>query len=236
VETFSLTHTGLKRDRNEDRYLVKELSDGSILLAVADGMGGEAAGDYAAEIMINCLTKIQWKAGGGTELTLSEQVREADRALCDEAEVNPDLQGMGTTVTVTHLKNGTARWVHVGDSRLYLMRNQKLTQITKDQNVAQFLVDEGEITEEEARTHPLRNLLDQCVGCGDCKTETGHFKINSGDLMLLSSDGLHGAVSAETITSLLSGDTDTEAKVRSLIQAALEAGGKDNITVVAAQI
>jgi len=235
VETFALTHTGLTRKRNEDRYLVKEFTDGSILLAVADGMGGETAGDYAAEIMIDRLTDVQ-TGSGDTHLQLSKLVKEADRIIKDEADKNPDLQGMGTTITVTHLRDDSVHWAHVGDSRLYILHNRELIQITKDQNVAQFLVDEGEITVKEARKHPLRNLLDQCVGCAECKPETGYFKINSGDLMILSSDGLHGAVPDETITSLLSGNTDTEAKVRSLIQVALEAGGKDNITVVAAKI
>ncbi len=231
METFALTHTGLKKKRNEDRYLVKEFTDGSILLAVADGMGGEAAGDYAAEIMIARFAGI-----GDMDLQLSDLVKEADQIIWDEVDINPDLQGMGTTVTVTHLKDSSAHWAHVGDSRLYMLREQKLIQITKDQNVAQFLVDEGELSVEEARKHPLQNLLDQCVGCGECKPETGKFKINGGDLVILSSDGLHGAVSAETIISFMIGEKDIAAKVRSLVQAALDTGGKDNITMVVAEI
>ncbi len=231
MDTFAITHIGLKRERNEDRYLVKEFSDGSILLAVADGMGGEAAGDYAAEVMINGLAEIKGESGN-TERQISDQVREADLILRNEADMNPDLQGMGTTVTVTHIKDGKARWVHAGDSRLYLLRDHDLIQITRDQNVAQFLVEEGEITVEEARTHPLRNLLDQCVGCGDCKTETGHFKINRGDLIILSSDGLHGSLSSEAIISKMDKETEIEDKVKSLLQAALDAGGEDNITII----
>ncbi len=235
MDTFAITHIGLKRDRNEDRYLIKELSDGSILLAVADGMGGEAAGDYAAEVMINGLAEINGKSRD-TERQLSDQVRETDLILRNEADFNPDFQGMGTTVTVAQIKNGTAHWAHVGDSRLYLLRDKGLIQITKDQNVAQFLVDEGEITTEEARTHPLRNLLDQCVGCGDCQTETGHFKVNRGDLLLLSSDGLHGSLSSEAIISMMDEEPAIGDKVKSLLQAALDAGGKDNITIVVGSV
>ncbi len=235
MDIFAITHIGLKRDRNEDRYLVKEFSDGSTLLAVADGMGGEAAGDYAAEVMINGLADIKGESGN-PERQIPDQVREADLILRNEADTNPDLQGMGTTVTVAHIKDGTARWVHAGDSRLYLLRDQDLIQITKDQNVAQFLVDEGEITVEEARTHSLRNLLDQCVGCGDCQTETGHFKINKGDLILLSSDGLHGSLSSETIIAIMDKETETEDKVKSLLQAALNAGGEDNITIIVGSV
>jgi len=235
LETFALTHIGLKRDRNEDRYLVKEFSDGSILLAVADGMGGEAAGDYAAEIMIDLLADIGTDSRD-TYLQLSNLIIEANQIITNEVDKNPDLQGMGTTVTVTHLRDDSAHWAHVGDSRLYKLHDRELIQITKDQNVAQFLVDEGEITVKEARKHPLRNLLDQCVGCEECKPETGHFNINSGDLILLSSDGLHGAVPAEAIIAIMDEEAEIGDKVKSLLQAALDAGGKDNITIVVAKI
>ncbi len=234
VKTFSLTHTGLKRKTNEDRYLVKELDD-SILLAVADGMGGEVAGDYAAEIAIKRLSSMR-RDGTAGDLRLSELVKGADQALQDEIKDKPDLEGMGTTITATLLEDSIAHWVHVGDSRLYIFRGEQLIQITKDQNLAQFLVDEGEITAEEARKHPLRHLLDQCVGCGECKPEIGHFEVKGGDLIILSTDGLHGTVSGETIASFMTGEKDIETKVRSLLKATLDTGGKDNITVVVAEI
>ena len=230
---LGFTHKGLVRKKNEARYVGRMIADGSILLAVADGMGGEARGEYAAEIMRRKLVDLHPNHDNKEKLV--NLVVEADLVLSSEVDKNPALEGMGTTVTAVLLRNGNARWVHVGDSRLYLWRAQRLIQVTKDQNMAQFLLEEGEITEEEARIHPSRNLLDQCVGCGECEPETGRLKVKSGDLILLTTDGLHGEISLETMTSILASPANIETKARSLIQAALDAGGRDNITVVIAE-
>ncbi len=235
MKAFALTHIGLVRKRNEDRYLIKEMADGSVLLAVADGMGGEVAGDFAAEIVKNKLSSIQPNSKN-KEQQLALLVEEADRAIMDEVKKDPVLEGMGTTVTGVSVCDGLAHWVHVGDSRLYVVRDHELIQVTKDQNMAQFLQEEGEISAEEARTHPSQNLLDQCVGCGSCEPETGWLDIKAGDLLILTTDGLHGEVTTETMASLLTFQTNIETKAKSLIQAALDAGGKDNITIIVAEI
>lgn len=235
MKTFALTHTGLIRNKNEDRYLIKEIADGSALLAVADGMGGEVAGDYAAEIIRNKLDSIQPSSKNNGQRLLS-LVEEADRVILDKVEKDSSLEGMGTTITGVLLQNGIGSWVHVGDGRLYILRDQKLIQISTDQNMAQFLLEEHEITEEEAQTHPSRNQLDQCVGCGNCIPDTGRLEIKAGDLLILTTDGLHGEMSSETIAFLLTSKDNIEAKAKSLIQAALGAGGKDNMTVVVAEV
>lgn len=235
MKTFAFTHTGLIRKKNEDRHLIKKITDDFFLLAVADGMGGEVAGDYAAEIIMKKINSIQQKPLI-IKRQLSQLVKEADLAICDEVKINSALEGMGSTVTCGLLCDGRFHWAHVGDSRLFVFCNEELTQIIEDQNMAQFLVDEGEITTEEARHHPSQNQLDQCVGCGDCRPDTGCLEVNSGNLLLLTTDGLHGEITPEAFSSILTAQMDIEAKATSLIQAALDAGGKDNMTVVIADI
>ncbi len=236
MHTFAMTKTGFVRRKNEDRYLIKKMDDDSVFLAVADGMGGAVAGEVAAEIAIDRLGEIRSDAVdfAGQLNLLTEQ---ADRDILLEVRKNLDLEGMGTTLTGVLLNNGGAGyWIHVGDSRLYHIRGNQLIWQTKDQSFVQSLLDEGTITEEEAVNHPARNLIDQCVGCGDCEPEEGRLNMLSGDLIMLSTDGLHDAVEEATIVELLSSDADIEIKANELVNRALDVGGKDNITVVLAQL
>jgi protein phosphatase len=229
------THIGLVREKNEDRYLMRVLPDASVILAVADGMGGEPAGDVAAEIMTRKFEGLE-VVPGSRERQLSHLVREADQELLAMMEKDPALQRMGTTVTAAWVDRNTAYWVHVGDCRLYLLRRKALVQVTSDQNLAQFLVEEGEITAREAKTHRLRHALTQCVGHGECRPDTGRFDALAGDLLFLATDGLHDKLLDEDLAQLLSSGMTLESKSTSLIQAALHAGGSDNITVVIGQM
>jgi len=233
---FALTHIGRIRKSNEDRYLIKKLPDHSVLLAVADGLGGEVAGDYAAEITRGKLAGIEHVSKGNERQYFDSLVKEIDLSIYSEAEKNPDLEGMGSTLIGVLLRDGFAHWVHVGDSRLYVLRENQLLQITEDQTFARFLLEEGEITPEQAPTHYSRHIMDQCVGCGICEPETGLLEVQSKDLLILSTDGLHKEIPSETMMSLLNAETDLETKAKSLAQAALDAGGKDNITLVIAEI
>jgi serine/threonine protein phosphatase PrpC len=235
MKTLALTHIGRVRQRNEDRYVIREMANGSCLVAVADGMGGEAAGDYAAEMMTEGLRTLDFE-NDDWEKTLSQAVKDISAAIQNESKRDPRLEGMGTTVTGALVRDGTAYYVHVGDTRIYLLRDKALFQVTKDQNWAQFLVDEGEITPEEARGHALRNVLNQCVGCKDCEPATGRLPLERGDMLMLSTDGLHGAVTDNAIFEILNSDATIEDKAQALIAAALNSGGKDNITVVLAEI
>jgi protein phosphatase len=235
MKTFADTQIGLVRKKNEDRYLIKKMNDGSVLLAVADGMGGEPAGDVAAEIIISKLSAIKPDSVNIIKM-LVNLANDANRAILDEVEKDSSLMGMGATLTCALLKKGTVHWVHVGDSRLYHVRENRLLQITRDQNMAQFLLEEGEINCEEARCHPSRNHLDQCVGCEDCEPVSGSFEIKEGDLIILSTDGLHNEVENSTMESLMLCKCDIQTKAKLLFSSALEAGGKDNITIVIAEI
>jgi len=234
MNIFAASHMGKVRKANEDRYFIKGLNDGSILLAVADGLGGAVAGDYAAEIVMGKLAGIDHIRKGKEEQQLAAMVKEADLAVNREAESDPDLAGMGSTLICALLRNGWVYWVHVGDSRLYVLHNRQLTRITEDQTFARFLLQEGEITAEQAPSHYSRHILDQTVGCGICEPETGRRKFEDDDLLILTSDGLHKKIPAETMFSLLAAETGLEAKAKSLVEAALDSGGKDNITIVIA--
>jgi protein phosphatase len=133
------------------------------------------------------------------------------------------------------LRNGLAHWVHVGDSRLYFLQDEKLTQVTEDQTLARFLLEEGEITPDQVPTHYSRHVMDQCVGCGYSEPETGNLKFHTGDLLVLSTDGLHKQIPESTLISILNAAADLETKAKSLVKAALDAGGTDDITLVMAQ-
>jgi len=232
---FGITHIGLVRKSNEDRYLIKKLKDKSVLIAVADGLGGEVAGDYAAEILRGKLAGLNHISRNNEQPELDQLARAIDRTIYTEGRENHALEGMGSTLVGVLLRDRMAHWVHVGDSRLYLLRNGTLTQVTEDQTLARFLLEEGEITAEQLPTHYSRHVMDQCVGCGYAEPETGRLEFLAGDLLVLSTDGLHGEIPENTLNSILNTNTNLEIKARALVKAALDAGGKDNITVVMAQ-
>lgn len=234
IKTVARTHRGLVREVNEDRHYVKCLDGQALLMAAVDGMGGGPAGSAAAEIMREALTEYPLAAPHPGQ-ALSDLVVTASEAILEFARKNPALEGMGTTVTATYLSNGTAHWVHVGDTRFYVFRRGRLIQVTTDQTMAQFLVEEGRITPDEARTHPYGHLLDQCVGCPNCDPVTGSMPIKPGDLLLHTTDGLHDALSErEIIKILMSSHASIEKKAGALISAALGSGGNDNMTVILA--
>jgi len=232
---FGITHIGLVRKSNEDRYLIKKLEDNSVLLAVADGLGGEVAGDYAAEIIREKLAGLNSISRKDIQQELGQLARTMDRTIYKKGQENVALEGMGSTLISVLLRDRIAYWVHVGDSRLYLFRNGTLTPVTEDQTLARFLLEEGEITTEQLLTHYSRNVMDQCVGCGYVEPETGRLEFLAGDILVLSTDGLHKDITDNTINSILNMDTNLEIKAKALVKAALDAGGNDNITVVMAQ-
>ena len=228
---WAQSHTGHKRKTNQDRFLVRELEDGhSLLLAVADGMGGEAGGDIAAQMVIDFLDTIPI-GPGEYENDLTQILSKANEKIRQRARETPDLEGMGTTATVVVVSRDTAYWSHVGDSRIYHFHTGTLKQITTDQTFVQDLVADGTLSQEEADRHPMRNVLDQCVGCGSLKVESGRFKVMAGDRLLLCSDGLIKHVSDDSIKTVLAEGTARHA-VEELLDQALHAGGKDNVTIV----
>ena len=236
MKSLAMKHKGLVKEDNQDLFLVKEFEDGSLLMAVADGLGGMVGGKRAAETARECLKNFNPECQA-VEAHIEELMQEANRRIMETVEKEPDLEGMGTTMTAACVRNGTVCWAHVGDSRLYLFRGDELRQITEDDTMAGFLFSEGELTKEEARIHPGNKLVFQCIGgSGEFEADTGNFKVQAGDLLIFSTDGLHDEVPEEEIVSALRSDNDLEEKVDDLLSAALAAGGKDNIAVVMVEI
>ncbi|MEU8332527.1 PP2C family serine/threonine-protein phosphatase [Micromonospora sp. NPDC048839] len=221
---------GLIRDGNQDSVYA-----GPRLLAVADGMGGMAAGDVASNIVIGAMAPLDEDVPGDALVdALRSAVGTANQQLRDTVDANPQLEGMGTTLTATLFTGSKLGMVHIGDSRAYLLRNGEFAQITKDDTYVQMLVDEGRISAEEASSHPQRSLLTRALDGRDIDPEYSVRQVLPGDRYLICSDGLSGVVSAETIGETLREYTDPQKCVERLVQLALRGGGPDNITVIIA--
>jgi serine/threonine protein phosphatase PrpC len=236
ISLYAATHIGLVRKANEDRYLVKKFTDGTLLFAVADGMGGQAAGDHAAEILRGRLANMPRIAVGKEAETLSTLAVETDRILIETGDRREELEGLGTTLLCVFLRADTAHWVHVGDSRFSIFRAGKLLQITQDQNLARYLLEEGEITPEEVAEHYSRNILDQAVGNAMEEPETGAECLKLKDILVLSTDGFHNLVLPDVIISELQREEELKTRADSLVKLALKRGGTDNITIVMAEM
>jgi protein phosphatase len=221
---------GLIRHGNQDSVYA-----GPRLIAVADGMGGMAAGDVASNIVIAALAHLDEDVPSSAPLdSLRNAVELANQQIRDAVEQNPAMEGMGTTLTGILFGGNKIGMVHIGDSRAYLLRDGELTQITRDDTYVQLLVDEGRITELEADTHPQKSLLMRALDGRDAEAEYSLRQVVAGDRYLLCSDGLSGVVSDETIASTLREYSEPNQCAERLVQLALRAGGPDNITVVIA--
>lgn len=221
---------GLIRDGNQDSVYA-----GPRLLAVADGMGGMAAGDVASNIVIAAMAPLDEDVPGDALVdALRHAVGTANQTLRDTVDANPALEGMGTTLTAVLFSGSKLGMVHIGDSRAYLLRQGEFAQITKDDTYVQMLVDEGRISPEEASSHPQRSLLTRALDGRDIDPEYSVRQVLKGDRYLICSDGLSGVVSAETIGDAMRDIPDPQACVERLVQLALRGGGPDNITVVIA--
>ena len=236
METHAVSHRGLVRGENQDRYFIREWEGQGLLMAVADGMGGEAGGGLAAQIAIDTVKGFTPPDLSAIEESLRKLCQSASQKIAEEVRKDSRLEGMGTTLTAACIQNGVTTWAHVGDSRLYLFRGGHLTQITEDDTLLNEYIKEGRIAPDEARGHPLQNILLACVGCSPLSITSGTFKISKEDLIVLSTDGLHHEVAEGKIVSILSGKGSIKKILESLIRAALEAGGRDNITLAGVRI
>jgi PPM family protein phosphatase len=222
---------GLVRANNEDSVYA-----GARLLALADGMGGHAAGEVASQLVIAALAHLDDDEPGGDLLAkLDAAVRAGNSAIAAQVEMEPDLEGMGTTLTAILFAGNRLGLVHIGDSRGYLLRDGELTQITKDDTFVQTLVDEGRITREEAHSHPQRSLIMRALTGHEVEPTLTMREARAGDRYLLCSDGLSDPVSDETILEALQIPDVAESAYR-LIELALRGGGPDNVTVVVADV
>jgi PPM family protein phosphatase len=224
---------GLLREGNEDSAYA-----GPRLLAVADGMGGHAAGEVASALTIASMAELDAEQSGGDMLReLAMAVATANARLQEKIIANPAVEGMGTTLTALLWSDGHAAVCHIGDSRGYLLRDGELYQITHDHTLVQSLVDEGRISADDVSTHPQRSLLLRALdGRSIAEPDLSVHESLPGDRYLLCSDGLSGVVSDETLRDTLSTIEDPEICTRQLIELAIHGGGPDNITCIVADV
>lgn len=223
----SATHQGMVRNNNEDAVFpdTSGESRGPAVLIVADGMGGHVAGEVASRLAVN--------AAASSELDAADRVAAGNRAIREEVAREPDLEGMGTTMTLVVLdESGLATVGHVGDSRAYLLRNGDLRQLTEDHTVAAEYVANGQISPEEAASHPQRHMLTRTLGLTRfINVDEVEVPLEEGDRLLLCSDGLTEMVDDAQVSEAL-GDSTADEVAWKLVEMANEAGGVDNITVV----
>ncbi|MCC7459877.1 MAG: Stp1/IreP family PP2C-type Ser/Thr phosphatase [Proteobacteria bacterium] len=250
VVSCGITDIGRKRQRNEDSYLV---NDKIGLYIVADGMGGHAGGEFASKIAVSTVEEIirgedrvksnvptqsyldaseQSSVEGQEQERLKDAINRAGNMIVRRAFEDPELKGMGTTSTVMFVSADKAYIAHVGDSRAYCVRGNEIIQITEDHSLVHEQLKSGLITEEEARTHQLKNIITRSVGVQEeVEVDTIVWKIQPGDSYLLCSDGLSNMMNDDEMQEIIS-KFDVEQGARELVDLANQRGGEDNITLI----
>ena len=241
LKSFSATDVGKKRDNNEDAYGFCVTSFGSLFI-VCDGMGGHAAGERASAIAVKTIQEyFQSSEPNDVISVLTESIQHANRNIWEEARNSQDLAGMGTTCVLVFItKSGETYIAHVGDSRCYhLSQKGLLSVLTTDHSYVQFLIETGDVKPEDAFDHPAKNRILKALGIeADIKPTVTQEPLlfALGDLLLLCTDGLNDMLRDEEIRKILLQYQEAESQVTALISAALDAGGKDNVTVTIIQI
>jgi protein phosphatase len=228
---YAQSDIGMVRKTNEDSYIFLPPH----LFVVADGMGGHVAGEIASNLGVNTIRDYIEKVSLQTdwEQVLKEAIIQANTNIYQMSQSQSECQGMGTTVTAVYLDNMEICWSHVGDSRLYLIRENQLQQITKDHSLVWELMQNGSITSEEAQVHPHRNILTRAVGTSDTLcVDSGRFLWQPGDNLLLCTDGLTNMLSEDNILSICTQPNSPQTIINTLVDQAKQAGGHDNITAI----
>jgi serine/threonine protein phosphatase PrpC len=231
---------GMIRSGNEDNFFA-EADDRRGVFVVADGMGGHAAGEVASEMAVQIVARhllvLTSVLDGASAEKLSHAMRDANRAIYDRMLAEVDKQGMGTTASVLVLSDNQFLIGQIGDSRVYLLRDGALTQLTKDHSYVQEQVDAGLLTPEQARYHPYSNVITRCVGASESvEADIYDGEMKPGDVFLLASDGLTGMVDDRRLQQMLLARSGPGRIVDALIAEANGRGGLDNITAIVIQV
>jgi protein phosphatase len=255
LSVYAGTDIGMHRTGNEDAFLVADLTSGSVglgpepstqpmgergsLLVVSDGMGGAAAGEVASELAVTTIRETLMDGSVVSDTDAGDRLRTAtelaNERIWNEAQANPELNGMGATVTAVIVQDTAAHIAQVGDSRAYLMRGRQIKQLTKDQSFAQMLIDAGAIQPEQAASIP-QNVIMQALGTQPVvKVAMTTVRLCRDDCLLLCSDGLSNKLGPNELKQVVEQAGDLKAACRSLIEIANDRGGEDNITVVLAR-
>jgi PPM family protein phosphatase len=257
VKLFARTDVGQVREHNEDNFLVADLTQRSrglmeanrsaavgshgAVFAVCDGMGGAAAGEIASQLavdiiyekMVDGLDKVAKSSRDEIARRLVRAVEAAGLRIFQEAKLDRTRRGMGTTVTASALVDDHVFFAQVGDSRGYILRNQVLTQVTRDQSLVNQLIEAGQLTEEEAETFEHNNIILQALGTSDTvQVDLTYSELHRGDMLLLCSDGLSGMVRFDEIRDIMRSSQEPLEICKALTERANQAGGHDNITVI----
>lgn len=237
MKAFYLTDSGKVRDHNEDSVTILKNANKEYLMMVADGMGGHRAGEVASSMVVTHIGKrFQELASVGSKLDainwMKDNISEINKNILDYTEENPESTGMGTTVVMALLTNDYLIFGNIGDSSGFVLKNEKLTKVTKDHTLVNLLVAAGDLTEEEAKYHPKKNVLMKALGA-TTNVDLDIFDVDTKvDAILLSSDGLTNMLSKEQIEKVLNDEElDIEEKVIKLIRKSNARGGTDNISV-----
>lgn len=259
IDYAAITHPGKVRKNNEDAYVVSALDgeeppiNGSakvrrakangILAAVADGMGGAAAGEIASREGLAAVAVYlfgNWGVLPPEALSenllvhvLKSAVEEASHAVLRYSDADKAARGMGSTLTAALIWQNHAYLAQIGDSRAYLLRQKKLVQLTSDQTLVNEMITSGTLTQEQARVHPQRNMITQALGCPQpLVVALGKVALRRGDRLLLCSDGLHGEISDDRITAILAEGFSPRRTLEMLLEATMDRGARDNVTAL----
>lgn len=244
IEFEAISDTGRKRKINQDNYLADPVTG---IFAVADGMGGQAGGEFASEIAISRIKEFINRSLGADDTwpthfdpalsrnhnRLRSALLLANKQIKLEADRDSKLQGMGTTAVCVLIEKDIASLAHVGDSRAYLFRRGELERLTTDHSWVGEQINQGVISEDQARDHPFRNVVTRALGAMDeLETDLSDLKLEHRDVLLLCSDGLNSMVPDEEIKSILASNDNLQRCAQSLVNEANNKGGHDNITVI----
>jgi PPM family protein phosphatase len=248
IEVAGLTHVGMKRNHNEDNYLLLPEEQ---LFCVADGMGGHSSGEIASKIAVDELAEFfkltskdvdaTWpfkmdKSRNYDENRLATAIKLANMRIYERASAEAKYKGMGTTIVTIHFVSNVAYVGHVGDSRVYFFREGQLRQMTEDHSLLNDYLKAKKLTPEEIEAFPHKNVIVRALGMKDTvQVDVGRFEAKDGDVFLLCSDGLSGMVPDPQIQDILKGGADLEASCNQLIELANANGGADNVTAILAR-
>ncbi len=242
MRVFGRSDIGLKRKSNQDCFYSAKVNESALWAVVCDGMGGVNGGDVASNLAVKSikesLSNGTWKELGEIQSSdvkkmLKNALKKANLEIFTNAQDNKNLAGMGTTAVLVAVVNDKIHVAHVGDSRAYLVRQGKINQLTIDHSMVQEMIDEGEITHEEAKMHPNKNIITRALGISkDVDVDYSMKTKKAGDAVIICTDGLTNYLDQKEILDYFKVEKG-EAFVDGLISAANERGGADNITVVA---
>jgi len=236
MKTFSMTDVGRRREMNQDYMFASDTAVGKLpnLFIVADGMGGHKAGEYASKTAVETIVEYIGNDDSGLLVAaIKKAIGEANKRILKESIIDIEKEGMGTTIVAAAIKGDKLIAANVGDSRLYIINESGITQVTTDHSLVEEMIRSGRIARSEARNHPDKNKITRAVGVfPNVDVDFFETKVAPGDTVLLCTDGLTNMVEDEEIKKIVLGQRDIVEKTQTLIEVANKNGGTDNITAL----